>query len=430
MLQKTIWAPKELFSAFPPKGKHELSIFVSLFVFYFVSSLFFVFNTSIIDHQTVEADLYFSFDNPLILKIGRTQISGHPYIFVFYYPFVLLGNLLASLTAYKVKTLLFVFLSVSMVSLSNIYINRYLNRVIELPKRISLLLTIFFALFSTCLILSFTPESFTLSLFFLTFSVYYYSGYMKEKRNPPFAASILLTLCLGGVTVTNFAKGVLPVFFCEGSFKSKIKKAVILSTSFIAILCIVHVMSLIFLDKNLFYSMISHKDSFTLHTTSTAYFNQIVDHFLGAPIFFPELKNFFYYNVQGHWGLYDMKMTQELDYQYWWQYTFIAIIGFLIVVSLIMNYKNKFVQLVFLLLMIDVTIHCILGFGLAQPFIYGGHWVYCIPILMGWGVKHFAPRYLKLATFVLGALIVIMAINNGWRMIEFAKLSMALYPVQ
>lgn len=268
-------------------------------------------------------------------------------LYIFYYPFVLLGDLLASFTTYKIKTILFVFLSVSMVSMSNVYIYRYLNKVIEHSRSVSLLLTIFFALFSTCLVLSFTRESFTLSLFLLTYSLYYYSWCIKEGRKPPLINSILITLSLGGVTVTNFSKGILPIFFTSQSFKSKIKQAIILTVSFIGILCFVHLASLIYLDKNLFHSMISHKDSFTLDSNNTAYFNQIIDHFFGAPISFPALKDFFYYNVQGHWGLYDMKMPQELNYQYWWQYAFIIFLALFIAISLIRNNKNRFVQLIF-----------------------------------------------------------------------------------
>ena len=122
--------------------------------------------------MSYETDIYFSYDNPLILKLGRTQISGHPLLMLFYYPFVLIGNGLAYLVTFKAKTLLFVLLSSSMISMSSVYIFRYLREIIEIKRSVAYLITLFFAFFSTNLLLSFTPESFTLSAIFLAFIMY------------------------------------------------------------------------------------------------------------------------------------------------------------------------------------------------------------------------------------------------------------------
>ncbi|MDR0823662.1 MAG: DUF6080 domain-containing protein, partial [Prevotella sp.] len=133
------------FKAFLPHRKDEKILFFGLLCFYLIYSLIIVFNTSLIDNVSVETDLYFSYDNPLILKYGRTQISGHPLLIFFYYPFVLIGNGLVWLTAFKVKTLFFVLLSSSMISLSCVYIYRYFREIIEVKKYVSYLFSLFFA---------------------------------------------------------------------------------------------------------------------------------------------------------------------------------------------------------------------------------------------------------------------------------------------
>lgn len=421
---------KDFLVLFLPQNRYERKLFLSLLLFYFLYSLFFIFKTSIIDNTVVEADLYFSFDNPLILKYGRTQISGHPLIYIFYYPFVLLGNLLASLLTFKAKTILFVLLSTSMVSMSCVYINRYLNQIVELSKSIALLLTIFFALFSTCLILSFTPESFTLSLFFLSFNIYFFSKNIKENKSPSLLSTAVLSISLGSVTITNFAKGALPLLFVKDKFWNNVKKGIVVGLMFLGTLCLVHVASLLFMDKDLYTSIINHKNSFIVPTISNAsYFTQVIDHFFGAPIFFPELQNFYYYNVQGHWGLYDMKMVQELDYSQWWQYAFVATLIVLLVASLIKNYRNKYVLLIFSLFAIDIIIHCVYRFGLGQPFIYGGHWVYCIPLLLGWLLKGMKGNTQKVFLSILVVLFIGLVANNMVRMIDFSQLVLELYPL-
>ena len=70
-----------------------------------------------------------------------------------------------------------------------------------------------------------------------------------------------------------------------------------------------------------------------------------------------------------------MQYIIEGNYSYWWQYTFVALMLATIVASLIKNYKNPFVQMIFLLFLIDIIIHCVMKFGINQPFIYGAHWV-------------------------------------------------------
>lgn len=415
---------------FLPQNRGERRLFWGLLLFYFTYSLFFVFKTSIIDNTVVEADLYFSFDNPLILKYARTQISGHPLIFLFYYPFVLLGNLLASLITFKAKTILFVLLSSSMISLSCVYIYRYLKEIVELKTYIALMLALFFAFFSTCLILSFTSESFTLSLFLLSFNVYFFSKNIKENKTPSFLSTVFLSISLGGTTITNFSKGVLPILFLNDKFWNKLKKVFVLGGIFLIILYLIHLTCIIFLDKDFFKSIIDHRNNFILPHENTSYFTLIFDHFFGAPIFFPELRIFHFAHMQGTAGFYDIYMVKELDYNYWWQYTFVSVILLSLIVSIIRNLQNRFVLLICSLFIIDIIIHCVLRFGLGLPFIYGGHWIYCIPLLLGWLIKGFNGISLKISIGILITLFLGLLVNNTIRMIDFSKLVLEIYPLE
>lgn len=416
------------FKLFLPKGKTETTLLITLSIIYLSYSIILIFQTSIIDHPTIETDLYFSFDNPLILKYGRTQISGHPLIMLFYYPLVLIGNGLAMLIGLKAKTVFFVLLCSFFISMSSVYIYRYLNKIVEIESRISLFITLFFSFFSTNLILSFTPESFTLSIFFLSFNVYYFSAYIKKEIFPPLIPSIILSsVMLGGVTITNFAKGVIPILFARSSITSIIKRGIVLGVSFIAILCVIHLASYYILDKDFLGSILAHREYYTSGTLSPGlFFDRVFCHFWGAPIFFSELaSNAFYNPAYDHWG----KMISEEGYDKWWQYLFTFSLLIMIIVSVIKNYKNRLMWMVVFLLAVDITIHVVFRFGIITPFIYGSHWIYCIPLLLGWLYKSLTPKYANIFLISLGCMFLGLIINNGAQLSNFIEIAIELFPI-
>ncbi len=416
---------KYLSKALLPQKKDERLLFFILLLIYLSYSIYIALSTSIIDNLSYETDIYFSYDNPLILKLGRTQISGHPLLMMFYYPFVLVGNALAYLVAFKAKTLLFVLLSSSMISMSCVYVFRYLREIVEIKRSVAYLITFFFAFFSTNLLLSFTPESFTLSAIFLAFNVYYNSSYIKKEKSPPFLSNIVLAdFILGGITLTNVAKGIVPVFFFKEKKISVFKKIVLLGVIFLAILCVVQILSILFLSKNFFESIFIHKESFTNSALGgSSFFQMVFTHFFGSTIFFPPMMNYTAYNST-------MQYIIEGNYSFWWQYTFVALILVAIIASLIKNYKNPFVQMIFLLFLIDIIIHCIMKFGINQPFIYGAHWVYCVPLLLGWLYIKLKEKQAKLFVVFLICMFIGLIINNLCHLADFINLAQSLYPAE
>ncbi|MDR2949533.1 MAG: DUF6080 domain-containing protein [Prevotella sp.] len=411
--------------AFLPDKKDEKYLFWGLLLFYLSYSVFVTFTTSIVDNISVGTDLYFSYDNPLILEHGRTQISGHPLLIFFYYPFVLIGNGLVLLTTVKVKTLFFIMLSSAMISLSCVYIFRYIRQIIELKRFTAFIFTLFFAFFSTNLILAFTPESFTLSALFLSFNVYYNSSFIKRGISPPFISNVILAdFFLGGVTLTNMAKGVIPVLFFKEKKASILKKIIILGAVFFIILLALQIFSALVLDKNYIGSIFAHKDNFTDESlTGMAYLQMIFSHFFGAPIFLSEI---FSYNTIRN----GIPYLVEGDYRLWWQYLFMSLICVFVVTSLIRNYKEPFVQMIFLLFLVDIVIHCIIRFGINEPFIYGAHWIYCVPLLLGWLSKKLKDKQAKVFLIIISCMFVALVINNLVRLFDFINLAQQIYPVQ
>lgn len=421
---------KSFLRFFLPKGQIETILFLGLFIFYFCIALYIAFTTSIIDNPVVETDLYFSFDNPLILKYGRSQINGHPLMVIFFYPFVIIGNLIAAVLGLKAKTILFLLLSSTAISLSCVYIYRYVREIVELGRNISLFFSLFFACFSTNLVLGFTPESFSLSAFFLSFSVYYYAHFMKKRQLPSFTSTAILScFCLGGVTITNFSKGVIPVLFFRVKKIDIVKRAFLLGVVFFAILLSIHLF-LYFTDgRNYFQLILFHKDEFInykLDVGSSQYWMRVFSKFWGAPIFFPEIVN----NTFMVRSVYRVvKSVDVVDYAFWWQCAYVGLLTGMIIISFIKNYANRFVQVLFLLLLVDIVIHCVFQFGLSWPFLYGGHWVYCIPLILAWLYKNLEKRWANVLFIIGGGMFVILLLNNLVRLYEFTEIAKEMYPL-
>lgn len=418
------------FRLFFPLDRRETLLFSGLLVFYLCISLYFAFFSILIDHPTKETDLYFSLDNPLIFKYGRSHISGHPLTIIFYYPFVVLGNFLAFLLGAKAKTVLFAALSSVMISLSCLYIHRYIKNIVELANREALLLTIFFALFSTNLILCFTPETFTLAAFFLSFSAYFYAYHIKNRIFvSPIYTSILASVCLGGVTVTNFVKGIIPIFFLKESFRAIFKKLLVTIIVFFIILLLTQVLLYYADGRSFFHLMVGHQQEFTagFNDSFVSYLKHVFFNFWGAPMFFPELINLSYYSPANSDTI---NMLYITDYRYWWQYLSIVTLSIALLWAIIKNYKNPLMQILVLLLAVDLGIHCVLEFGINTPFIYGGHWVYIVPLILAWLFKDIKKKSTRNISYTLLCLLVIgIAVNNGVRLIEFAKLANEVYPI-
>ncbi|NHW58788.1 hypothetical protein HA378_26850, partial [Escherichia coli] len=83
--------------------------------------------------------------------------------------------------------------------------------------------------------------------------------------------------------------------------------------------------------------------------------------------------------------------------------------------------RKPLVQVLMLSFLIDIMIHCVLKFGLHTSYIYGGHFVFVIPLILGWLLHSYrkntnATLGLQL---LLGLLTLFLALNNFYRMDEF-----------
>lgn len=408
---------KEAFFFIWPQSRKELSILLGSMFFYLSYSMIIIFETSAIDSKYCLVDVYFSFDNPTIYHYGYDNVIGHPLLKFFTLPTIHLGNLLATLFgSYKAKTLFLALICNFFISMSVVYVVRYLNRVVELKKSYTIILLLFFLCSSTNLILSFTPESFTISAFLLSYMVCYYSCQMKQGKLTSLPVYIVLNILTGGITITNFAKSLLPILFTEKSFKKMILWSSIACCVFavIAYLCFWNIDFVHDLQFRLYH----------FKNKGDGVFGQTI-FFLGSSILFSGM-----YVNKGFIGKDKSyaELIEFISYQYVWQYLFVGVLCLLLLLALYKNYKNKYVHYVFLLFFVDVFIHLIYRYGIHEAFIYGGHWIYCVPLLLGWLYKSLKTKYSNGLFITTCCILAVLAVNNGIRLWEFISLAKQYYP--
>lgn len=419
-----------LIKLFFPNKKNEWIIFSLFFLIYISYSLPIALNTEFLDfggklNGKYLADLYSSFDNLRYFHDGRGGLLPHPLILLITKPILWIGSILILIfQTIKAKTVFVLLVTVCTMSMSTTIVNRYLTTIIELKKGISLLITLIYGFFSTCLLLAFTFESFIFSLCFLSIMVFYYSSIMKNGKNSSLLADLFFSIGAGGITITNFAKGIICIYFEKNSFKRKVFKIALISISFTILVLIAYTI----FENGISQAYRLHKayDTFSSYSKETGiigYTTRIIDTFFIAPILsydFITVKHPFDSLLR---IIHDIDENYNFSrlFQFSWRSLFTLVFYTLIFLSLILNHKRKLVILLIAIWGVDIFIHLIMKFGIYDGyFIYGGHWVYVFPLLLGWLYKAF--KYKKALQYIYISIFSVLVINNISTLLNFVKL--------
>ena len=441
-LRKYLYHLKELFILAFPRGKTEKALFFGFEILFLILGFFLAFNSSVIDNQAIRFDIYFDFDNPRYLKelfLIREHIfleAAHPLISVVLLPIEIICELVSTVINLKTKTLVVIFFTSFSVSASILFVFKYLKDIIQLDVFRCLLLSMLFGFFANSLIISFTPESYPFSMALLTFILYYFSINLKENNKIPDFNIFLLTISTGGITITNAIKVLIPVlFFKDLSFKQRVQKYAL----HMGILVVIVVVFFILLNlltgstAERFYFVTKYKNAFFRFQENDRindlyklpYLKSAILYFWGAPLLFAELSTIpFYSDASSYPQLY------ILEYPHFWQYLTIALLFVLCFFSVIRNFKLKFVQILLLFFSVDVFIHLVLKWGLHNAVIYGGHWTFLVPLLMGWLYFSFKKEkwknYLDIFFIVIFCAILV---NNIFGMAKFIDFALTNYAI-
>lgn len=400
-----------------PSTKFEVLLFIIFITVYGILGSFIALNYRIIFDDRIPWDAYFSFDNRAIVMTGG-GFERHPLANYFFDWIREFAYLFSDGKKDETFRLVLAWCSNFAISLSLIQIYKYLKNIIVLPKKISLLIIAFFAFFSTNILLSFTPETYTYTLFFLVLFNYYAALKMRKGEKIPAPALIFAGVAVGGLTVTNIAKVYIPLLFEKNIF-TQWKK---FGNGVLRILASVAVFLLLFLNRldfNFLRFLEKTEEQYEKFSNpkATPVWDMITSWFFGGNMLFSGFEVRDYHNKKG----FEYKALFMDVYESWIPYLFVAAVLILVIWSCIKNFKNKLVLVLMISFLVDIVIHCILKFGLHTSYIYGGHFVFVYPLLIGWlfcAYKN-APKTLSFLYSILWILLIYLVLNNVFRMEEF-----------
>ena len=248
----------------------------------------------------------------------------------------------------------------------------------------------------------------------------------KKEQKIPAAALTLAVVSVGGLTVTNAVKIYIPLLFENKIFRSWKK----FGHAFLSVFISISVFALLFLNRlNFNYLNFFNKSGEQLEKFSkpkvTPIWDMISSWFFGGNMLFPGFVLRDYHNKKG----FEYKALFMDVYASWIPYIFVAAVLLLILWSYVKNFRNKFVQMLMISFLVDIIIHCILKFGLHTSYIYGGHFVFVVPLLIGWLFYSYrnSPKILSFIYASVWFLFSYLILNNTLRMQEFFDFLNAYY---
>lgn len=400
-----------------PSTYTELAVFLFFIICYGILGSYIAVHYRIIFDSRIPWDAYFSFDNKSILMTGGS-FERHP---LSYYFFTWIREFCLFISGGKMNMtfrLSLAWLSNFIITLNVIQVFKYLKNIIRLPFPYSLLIIVFFGVFSTNIVLSFTPENFTYTLFLLSLYNYYAAIKLRKEEKIPATALSVAGITIGGLTITNIVKVFIPVFFEKGLFKSwkKIGWAILRGMIAVIVYIFLYLYRIDFKYQNIFSKTNQQYEKFS-NVESMPTWDMILSFFFGGNILFPGFILSDKHNMKG----FNFKGLYMDLYSSIFSYIFIAVILILISWSYIKNFKNKWVQVITISFLFDIFIHCIMRFGLHTSYIYGGHFIFVYPLLIGWLFYAYrsSPKMMAFLTLITGLLLVYLLSNNLFRMSEF-----------
>ncbi len=400
-----------------PSTKTEILIFLFFVILYGANAWFIAENFRIVYDDRIPWDAYFSFDNRAIIQTGggfeRHPLSNYFFNNVRDFALWLSGNRYNA-----VFRLVLALFSTLTVALANVQIFKYLNNIIGIPLKISFVILAFYGLFVTNILLSFTPETYTYTLLVLSVFNYYSAIKIRSEKPISFGATVLGSVVVGGLTITNIVKVYIPFLFEKDIFRSwkKMGLAILKIIVSAGVFMLLFLLRLDFNFQNFFNKTGEQYDKFS-QPKVTPLWDMISSWFFGGNILFPGFVIRDYHNKQGFFykALFMDVYTSAASY------IFVGLVLGLIIWSIVNNYKNKLIWILVISFSVDILIHCVLKFGLHTSYIYGGHFVFVYPLLIGWLFYSLKDKQ-NLVSLVYGLLLILtvyLGFNNIFRLEEF-----------
>jgi hypothetical protein len=369
------------------------------------------------------------------------NLERHPLLTVPLYPFSLLNHWIMETWNVNAAVFIMAFFVIIAALYAVIFMYRTLHELIGMKQSDSIWLTALLFSFASIMTTSMSPDHFVFSFSLLVFTLYVFGRYIRWGKAIAWYKAGLLYLFTTGITLTNGAKTVLGVLFVDKrkafSWKN-ILLGFLLPTAILTGAYIAQDRTLVAQrDKNtiemqkkkaakdpekarqdslanirhtLFVNKISglplsDKPFLQWINADASRWNGVVDGLFGESI-----------QLHREYLLGDVFLGRPLEIHYssWVNYAIEAVIVLLFFAGLFCGRHDRIVQMLLSWFAIDLLIHVVLGFGLNEVSINGGHWMFIIPVALACLLKKLQGRPAQYTGYLVKLLTVYLWGYNGY----------------
>ena len=369
------------------------------------------------------------------------NVYRHPLLAFYMYVPYLINMGLMKLTGYNCALYIAVIIQMFCAFYSMVFLYRIFREVIELGKWASHALTLLFFSFGYVMVSAIVPDHFVISMLLLILALYVSGRRMKNHHDFKIWQSVLYFLLTAGTSLNNGLKIFFSALFVNGKrfFRPKhLLLAVILPAGLLWGFCHWEYRTYVWPNEMARKEAKAKKEAakkdsiqkakqlakekakkkrgpkqgtpltkvgfMSWTDISTSRTESVVENLMGESI-----------QLHPDYLLGDELRHRPMivKYRYWWNYAVEGAISLLFLAGIWYGRKSKYLWLVLSYFALDMVLHIGLGFGINEVYIMTAHWIYALPIVMGFLVKNAPIRFRKYLVGIVAAIALYLIIYNG-----------------
>ena len=369
------------------------------------------------------------------------NVYRHPLLAFYMYVPYLINMGLMKLTGYNCALYIAVIIQMFCAFYSMVFLYRIFREVIELGKWASHALTLLFFSFGYVMVSAIVPDHFVISMLLLILALYVSGRRMKNHHDFKIWQSVLYFLLTAGTSLNNGLKIFFSALFVNGKrfFRPKhLLLAVILPAGLLWGFCYWEYRTYVWPNEMARKEAKAKKEAakkdsiqkakqlakekakkkrgpkqgtpltkvgfMSWTDISTSRTESVVENLMGESI-----------QLHSDYLLGDELRHRPMivKYRYWWNYAVQGIISLLFLAGIWYGRKSKYLWLVLSYFALDMVLHIGLGFGINEVYIMTAHWIYALPIAMGFLIKNAPIRFRKYLVGIVAAIALYLIIYNG-----------------
>lgn len=369
------------------------------------------------------------------------NVYRHPLLAFYMYVPYLINMGLMKLTGYNCALYIAVIIQMFCAFYSMVFLYRIFREVIELGKWASHALTLLFFSFGYVMVSAIVPDHFVISMLLLILALYVSGRRMKNHHDFKIWQSVLYFLLTAGTSLNNGLKIFFSALFVNGKrfFRPKhLLLAVILPAGLLWGFCHWEYRTYVWPNEMARKEAKAKKEAakkdsiqkakqlakekakkkrgskqgtpltkvgfMSWTDISTSRTESVVENLMGESI-----------QLHSDYLLGDELRHRPMivKYRYWWNYAVEGAISLLFLAGIWYGRKSKYLWLVLSYFALDMVLHIGLGFGINEVYIMTAHWIYALPIAMGFLVKNAPIKFRKYLVGIVAAIALYLIIYNG-----------------